>query len=383
MITGSRSPRIAIIGAGIGGIAAAVLLSDSGFNVMLYEQAPRFKRLGAGIHLAPNAFHVLRKVGIEAGLLANGLQPDSWVSRDYKTGDIMHRLPLGESAQARWGAPYMTVHRGTLHELLISAIPSGSLRLGKQLVRAEEVDAEVKLTFTDGTTEFADIVIGADGLNSVIREEILGPELPTPTGYAAHRAVFRCSVSSESFAWDECAKWWGPEAHMLVYYLNAKRDQLYFVTGVPGGENWDMTKSFLSTTREQTRAHFADWHPTIQSVIDAAEEITLWPLFERKPLPLWSQGRQVLLGDACHPMKPHMGQGAAMALEDAAVLSRYIAECGIDHYETAFKLYQEARSPRATQVQQVSHDNTWLQYDEDPSWCFGYNAVSVALDNVY
>lgn len=372
------TPRIAIIGAGLGGCAAAALMAQAGFDVRLYEQAPAFSRLGAGIHLGPNLMQVMRRVGIEKPLLEVGSQPDFWHSRDYRTGELSGRIPLLDS-QERYGAPYLTVHRGDFHELLVNAVPAGVLQYGKKLEKVEDTGDTVRLTFADGTIEFADIVVGADGVNSVIRESLLGPELPKHTGYAAHRAVFKTPPQPKALPFDMCTKWWADDRHMMVYYVTRAKDEIYFVTGVPGGENWDLNNRFTHSTKDELRETFAGWHPTVQTLIESADEITFWPLLERDPLPLWSRGRLVLLGDACHPMKPHMGQGAAMAIEDAGMLMRCLQELGPANHEAAFKLYEVNRAGRTTQVQTVSHENTWLRYDEDPGWCFGYNVFQVPL----
>jgi 6-hydroxynicotinate 3-monooxygenase len=372
------SPRIAIIGAGLGGCAAATLLHQLGFNVRLYEQAPAFSRLGAGIHLGPNLMHVMRRVGIEDQLVASGCEPDFWYSRDGRTAELMAKVPLDDSRE-RYGAPYLTIHRGDFAQLLADAVPAGVLQYGKRLQKVEDTGDEVHLAFADGTTATADLVVGADGVNSLIRESLLGPELPKHTGYAAHRAVFRTPSQALELPFDMCTKWWAEDRHMMVYYVTSRMDEIYFVTGVPGGENWDINQRFETSSKEELRATFAGWHPTVQALIEGAEEITFWPLLERDPLPLWSRGRMVLLGDACHPMKPHMGQGAAMAIEDAGMLARCLAELGPQRHEEAFKLYELNRTGRTARVQQVSHDNTWLRHDEDPSWCFGYNVFCVPL----
>lgn len=374
----TRKPRIGIIGAGLGGCAAATLLHKQGFQVQLYEQAPGFSRLGAGIHLGPNLMQVMRRVGIEDQLMAVGCQPDFWYSRDCVTGDIMAKVPLGDS-QERYGAPYLTVHRGDFHELLVKTVPADVLHYGKKLERVEDTGEIVHLYFADGSMESADLVIGADGVNSLIRESLLGPELPKHTGYAAHRAVFRVPTQSLALPFDMCTKWWAEDRHMMVYYVTRSMEEIYFVTGVPGGEDWDINIRFTDSTKEDLRDTFRGWHPTVQALIDGASEITFWPLLERDPLPLWSRGRQVLLGDACHPMKPHMGQGAAMAIEDAGMLVRCLIELGPENYEQAFKLYEANRTARTTHVQAVSHENTWLKSDEDPTWCFGYNVFEVPM----
>lgn len=372
-----KSPRIAVIGAGLGGAAAAALLHQAGFNVRLYEQAPQFSRLGAGIHLGPNVMKVMQKIGIADALSRTGSHPDFWFSRDWKTGEKIAEIPLGDYALSHYGANYLTVHRGDFHALMIEAIPDGVLSFDKRLTHVEDRGDAVFLSFADGTVEEADVVIGADGINSKIRDTLLGAELPKYTGYVGHRAVFPADTV-KSFAHDLCTKWWSDDRHMMVYYVTGKKDELYYVTGVPEA-TWDMSKSWVQSSRDEMKAAFEGWHEGVQSLIDASQNVTKWPLLERDPLPLWSRGRLVLLGDACHPMKPHMAQGAAMAIEDAAMLTRCFQQVGLTDYSTAFALYEANRNERASKVQLVSHNNTWLRTNENPDWCFGYDVFTVPL----
>ncbi|WP_031356556.1 FAD-dependent monooxygenase [Caballeronia sordidicola] len=370
-------PRIAIIGAGLGGTAAAALMQRAGYSVRLYEQAPAFSRLGAGIHLGPNVMKIMRRMDCEDALNVMGSHPDYWYSRDWKTGEAIAQIPLGEFALKEYGASYLTVHRGDFHALMTESVAPGTIEFNKCLSGIEELENEVRLTFADGSVETADIVIGADGVNSKIRDHLLGAEPPRYTGYVAHRAVFPASLlGSDPF--DLCVKWWSEDRHMMVYYVTSKRDEIYYVTGVPQAE-WPAGQSVAPSSRDEMREVFAGYHPSVQKLIDATPEVTKWPLLERDPLPLWSRGRLVLLGDACHPMKPHMAQGAAMAIEDAAMLTRCLDEVGATDYAGAFALYEANRAERASKVQLVSHNNTWLRTNEDPAWVFAYDVFNEPL----
>lgn len=375
----SKSPRIAIVGAGLGGASTAALMHQEGFNVHVYEQASSFSRLGAGIHVGPNVMRIMRRVGIEDAMNEQGSHPDYWYSRHWETGDILAQIPLGDYAVKNYGASYLTVHRGDFHELLMKALPSHIVSFGKTLTKVEDRGDDVVMHFTDGTTEVADIVIGADGVNSKIREELLGVEPPKYAGYLAHRAVFPTpEVKAGMLPFDACVKWWSDDRHMMTYFVTSKADELYYVTGVPV-EHWDLNDRWLPSSKDEMRETFRGWHPTVQALVEATVEVTKWSLLERDPLPLWSRGRLVLLGDACHPMKPHMAQGAAMAIEDGAMLTRCFKEVGVGNYNLAFSLYEANRAERASKVQKISHDNTWLRTNEDPSWCFGYDVFTVPL----
>jgi 6-hydroxynicotinate 3-monooxygenase len=372
-----KQQRVAVVGAGLGGTAAAGLLQRSGYDVKLYERAPAFSRLGAGIHVGPNVMKILRRIGCEDALNAMGSHPDFWLSRDGRTGEVIARIPLGDYAVKEYGSSYLTVHRGDFHALMTQAIAPERLAFGKGLSAVEDTGDEVRMTFSDGSVETADIVIGADGVNSKIRDHLLGAAPPRYTGYVAHRAVFPASLLGNK-PYDPCVKWWTADRHMMVYYVTENHDEYYYVTGVPQ-ETWPEGVSMVDSSREEMREAFADFHPDILNLIDVSPSITKWPLLERDPLPLWSRGRLVLLGDACHPMKPHMAQGAAMAIEDAAMLTRCFDEVGLSDYSTAFKLYEANRAERASKVQLVSHNNTWLKTNEDPSWVFGYDVFNVPL----
>jgi 6-hydroxynicotinate 3-monooxygenase len=369
MSTGNE--RIAIIGAGLGGAAAGALLQHAGFNVQIFEQAPSFSRLGAGIHMGPNVLKIFQRIGMDQKLIDISSTPAYWFSRDGLTGDYLSRIPL-----EGYGATYCTVHRGDLSALQMDTMTPGTVQFNKRLTRLEDNGSDVYLEFQDGTSARASIVIGADGINSRVRETLLGAEKPNYSGWVGHRAMISAEkLKKFDLTFEDCVKWWGPDRHMMVYYTTSRRDEYYYVTGVPHPA-WEFDGAFVQSSREEMSEAFAGYHPVIQALIEATDDVTKWPLFNRNPLPLWSQGRMVLLGDACHPMKPHMAQGAAMAIEDAAMLVRCLKEIGSQDYATAFRLYEASRRDRATQVQTVSNANTFLQTQEDPSWVYGYDVYA-------
>ena len=369
-----RHNNIAIIGVGLGGAAAGALLQRDGFKVDLYESAPAFARIGAGIHMGPNILKIFNRIGIDRKLVEISSKPTHWLSRDGITGEYLSRVPL-----EGYGATYCTIHRGDLHALQISTLEDGSVHYGKRLESVTDLGDEVLMTFADGSTATADIVIGADGINSRIRETLLGAEKPNYSGWVGHRALINADkLRKYDLEFEPCVKWWGPDRHMMVYYSTASHDEYYYVTGVPHPA-WEFDGAFVDSSREEMEEAFAGYHPVIQALIESTDEVTKWPLFNRNPLPLWSRGRLVLLGDACHPMKPHMAQGAAMAIEDAAMLARCLAETGLNDYGTAFRLYETSRRDRATRVQSVSNANTFLHHQEDPSWVYGYDIYADPL----
>jgi len=374
--------RIAVIGAGLGGAFAAALLQQAGFTVDVYEQADAFARLGAGIHVGPNVMKVFRRLGLEQALSDISSHPDFWFSRAGETGDYLSRIPLGDFALREYGAAYVTVHRAEMHELQLTAVAPGSIHFGKRLLSIEDRGNDVLMSFEDGTTATADIAIGADGINSKLREALLGEERPHYSGWVGHRALISADrLAGHGFdvsAFEDCVKWWTEDRHMMVYYTSGKRDEYYYVTGVPD-PTWDSDQAYLPSSGDEVREAFAGYCPLVHALIASSAEVTRWPLLNRSPLPLWSNGRMVLLGDACHPMKPHMAQGAAMAIEDAAMLARCLGETGLSDHGTAFALYEANRRERASRVQSVSNANTWLRTQEDPAWVFAYDVFTEEL----
>ncbi|WP_150301306.1 FAD-dependent monooxygenase [Pseudomonas profundi] len=371
--------EIAIIGAGLGGAAMAALLQQSGYACTVYEQAPGFSRLGAGIHIGPNVMKIFRHLGIEEKLISMASLPDYWFSRDGFSGDYMSRIKLGEFALKEYGAPYITIHRGDLHDLQMSVLKPGTVQFGRRLAAINDRGDDVEMVFSDGRIETASIVIGADGINSQVRQALLGPEAPSYSGWVGHRALISGDrLRDFGIDFEACVKWWSEDRHMMVYYTTSRQDEYYFVTGVPHPEP-DFDGAFTESSHEELFEAFKGYHSTVQALIECSESITKWPFRNRAPLPLWSKGRMVMLGDACHPMKPHMAQGACMAIEDAAMLTRCMVETGLTDFSSAFELYELNRKERASKVQAISNANTWLRTQEDPAWLFAYNALTVPL----
>lgn len=374
----NRHSQIAIVGAGLGGITAGLLLRDLGFDVRLYEQASGFSRIGAGIQLGPNVLKIMRRVGLEAETEAMGSKPDSWISRNWCDGEILADVPLNRR-RGFYGAAYVTVHRGDFHLMLARALGAGAIEYDCRLVGLEAEANHQRLMFENGGEAKADIVIGADGVDSKVREILLGAEDALYTGYVGHRSVFPAApLIDQGYDLDACAKWWSDDRHFVVYYLDGEQKEYYYVTGVPEA-TWDPALSHAPSSREEMHSAFAGYHPVVHAIIDASSSVKKWPLLTRNPLTLWSEGRTVLLGDACHPMKPHMAQGAAMAIEDAAILARCLSETGISRYSEAFDLYRANRIDRATRVQTNSNANTWLKSNENPDWVFTYDAIGLPL----
>jgi salicylate hydroxylase/6-hydroxynicotinate 3-monooxygenase len=369
---------IAIVGAGMGGMSAAITLRKAGFDVQVYEQAARFARIGAGIQMLPNSSNVLRGMGVLDRLRAIAFQPYSHLNRVWDTGEVKRELPMPEDM---YGAPFLCMHRADLHEALADAVPSEVVHLNKKLVGLEQRGNRVTLSFEDGTSAEADAVVGADGVHSLVRDIVVGPDAPIHRGRIAYRAVFDASRLGDMQIAPSRTKWWGPDRHIVIYYTTKNRTQLYFVTSVPEPADWITPESWSAKGDiEELRAAYQGFHPEVRNVLESCPDCHKWAILEREPLPTWSQGRVVLVGDACHPMTPYMAQGAATSIEDAAVLARSLEAVDGEDVEGAFRTYEASRKPRTSRIQAISSANTWMSGgDEDPSWLYGYDAWTVPL----
>jgi 6-hydroxynicotinate 3-monooxygenase len=371
----NQNKRIAVIGAGLGGLTAAGFLQRSGFTVKVFEQAPAFSRIGAGIILSANVCKVLRRLGLEDGLIAAGIKSQSYVSRAWNTGETMAEFAFDAEAERHYGGPYVHIHRGDLHSVLERGVTRGTIAFDHQLVDLTEAGGVLRLVFSNGATADADIVIGADGIRSKVREFVVDPKPPQFVGVTAYRAIFPAERLN-GFKIPDCTKWWGEDRHCLPYYLTGRRDEVYAIGVVPAS-GWDSDEASVPTTRERYLESFAGFHADLQRVLQAVESVSLWPVFDRERNDRWSSGRMVLLGDACHPMRPFMAAGGAMAVEDAAILSRCLAE--FDDPDQAFRCYEATRIPRVGKVQEISIANTWMRGPTETDWFYCYDACTAPL----
>ena len=369
---------IAVIGAGMGGLTTAAALQRAGIDVRVYEQAPQFMRLGAGIQIGCNAMKVLRGLGLEQTMRRQSFYPRSWNNKDYDSGDVRFDMMFGESAEERYGAPYLLGHRGDLHTALLSAADPESIHLDHRLIELDQRgDGTVRLAFANGAMADADGVIAADGVHSFVRQRLFG-ELPVNfTGRIAYRTVYP-AARLNGYTIGDCTKWWGPDRHIVIYYVKPDRSEVYFVTSQPEPgftvESWSATGDVT-----ELRDAFAHFHPEVRKVLEACPAVHKWALVDRDPLDRWCDGNVTLLGDACHPMTPYMAQGAAMAIEDAAIVSRCLQGVDRDGIAGAFRLFEAVRKPRTSRVQSSSRTNTWGKERIDPGWVYGYDAWNVPL----
>jgi 6-hydroxynicotinate 3-monooxygenase len=367
--------RIAVIGAGLGGLSAAGFLQRAGFPVTVYEQAPTFSRIGAGIILSANVTKALRRLGIERALVTAGITPHCYISRAWDTGETMYEIVFDAASEARFGGPYLNIHRGDLHAILERAVAANTIAFNHRLIGLEERDDGVRLSFANGARVDADVVIGADGIRSKVREYLLDDEPPRFVGAVAHRAIFPTERLG-GFKIPDCTKWWGRDRHILPYFMSSKRDEIYVIGVVPAAA-WDSDEPSMPSSREALMAAFAGFHDDLRRVLEAAEDVSLWPIYDRERDDRWSGSRIVLLGDACHPMRPFMAAGGAMAVEDAAILSRCLTI--FKDIGEAFRCYERTRIPRVAEVQRISIENSWMRGPTDTDWFYCYDPCTATL----
>ena len=369
--------RVAIVGAGMGGLATAAALRRIGIEVQVYEQAQQFARLGAGIQVGCNAMKVLRVLGLEPRMRQQSFYPRSWNNRDWRTGEVRFDMIFGESAERKFGAPYLLAHRGDLHAALASAVPEHCIKLSHKLVGLDETADGIRLSFADGTSASADAVVGADGVHSVVRDILFGATSVNFTGRIAYRTTYPAALLGGEKI-DDCTKWWGEDRHIVIYYVKPDRSEVYLVTSQPEPDFRIESWSAKGDVRELRKA-FAGFSHEVQRVLAACPEVHKWAIVDRDALVRWAEGNVTLLGDACHPMTPYMAQGAAMAIEDAAVLSRCLDGVAREGVADAFRRFETTRRERTTRVQDTSRRNTWLKEKTDTDWVYAYDAWSVPL----
>jgi 6-hydroxynicotinate 3-monooxygenase len=371
----NRKSRIAVVGAGLGGLTAAGFLQRAGFAVKVYEQAPTFSRIGAGIILSANVTKVLRRLGIEGALIAAGIKSQCYISRAWDTGETIYEIWFDAESDRRFGGPYLNIHRGDLHAVLERAVAPGTIAFDHCLVDLRQAGSAIQLEFAGGGSAEADLVIGADGIRSKVRDILLGPALPNFIGAAAYRAIFPAE-RLRGFKIPDCTKWWGRDRHCLPYFLTGRRDEVYAIGVVPVS-GWHGDDASVPSTRDAYLESFAGFHADLQRVLEAVESVSLWPIYDRERNDCWSGGRIALLGDACHPMRPFMAAGGAMAVEDGAILSRCLAR--FDDPAEAFRCYEATRISRVAEVQRISIANTWMGGPTDTDWFYCYDACTAPL----
>jgi salicylate hydroxylase len=401
MKTGKRGAmkkrKIIIAGAGLGGLAAASCLMKAGHEVEVYEQAAKLGEIGAGIQISANAQHVLRDLGLGPAIDAAGVRPGAYVFRLHDTGEVIQEFPLAEQHERVNGAPYTQMHRADFHQILVDKaceFRPDVIRLNKRVRGYVENEDSVELHFEDGTVARGDILIGADGLKSVVRAQMFGAAPAVYTGDGAWRLVVPIENLPKDILPPVMSVFMGPGGHVVCYYLRSGK-LLNFVglveTDEISEESWTMRFPW-----ERLKADYVGWHPVIQTIIDCAnrDECYRWSLHRREPTMNWSTKRVTLLGDSAHPTLPYLAQGAVMSIEDGAVFTRALAMS--DDIAEALQIYQRNRIDRTARIVRQSTENRALFHlgsqeairaafakrDEGAdrnAWLYSYNPLTVPL----
>jgi 2-polyprenyl-6-methoxyphenol hydroxylase-like FAD-dependent oxidoreductase len=348
--------RVAIVGAGVGGLAAAVALTRRGVAVDVYEQAPGLRELGVGVHVAANGSRILHRWGLGDRLDAVAVRPDGLEVRDARDGHVLVRQSLGPAWTTEFGAPYYTVNRSDLHRILAAELAPERLHLGRRLIGTRVGPDGVTMTFADGGTVEAAVLIAADGVHSRVRRTVAGDEQPVFSGTSAFRGLVPTATAPD-LSPRTMYVWSGGPKRMLCYPVAAGR--FFTFVGIVPDQRWQ-TESWTSPgDPDELRAAFAGWTGEVTAILSAVSETRRWALYDREPLDRWGEGRCTLLGDAAHPMLPHHGQGVSQALEDAVALAHFLSSDA--DAERALRRYEALRRPHTAQVQLGSRDSGTLR----------------------
>jgi 2-polyprenyl-6-methoxyphenol hydroxylase-like FAD-dependent oxidoreductase len=365
-------PRIGIIGGGIGGVALSGALRTLGLDSHIFERAPAFGEIGAGIQMTPNGVKVLRALGLWQPLSDVSFRPLCIVGRDWKTGHENFRTPLKDECPRLYGADFFHVHRVDLHRILTSLVPPDAVSFTMSCTSVRQTGRSTVATFADGSEFEADVLVGADGLHSVVRNALFGKESPRFTGMMCWRSVVPVPDGERlEFVSPDSSFWLGPHGHVVTYYVSGGR--AVNLVAIRETDAWVEESWNVPSTREEMIGGFPDWHPDLQQLFSRADTVLKWGLWDRDPMPTWTSDRVTLLGDAAHPMLPFLSQGAAMAIEDAYVLARALAEA--DDPRVALKRYERLRLPRTSRVQLESRKRGQTYHRHRPIQKMLRNAV--------
>jgi salicylate hydroxylase len=393
--------KVLIAGAGIGGLVAALALLKRGFDVEIYEQAHQLGEIGAGFQISANGARVLFDLGLEEPIRRVFMEPTGKEIRLWNSGETWKLFDLGVVSVERYGFPYFMIHRADLHTILVDAVKAMKpdvIHLGARVAGCRQDERSATLEFTDGSSATGDVLIGADGVHSVIRQALFGASDPVFTGCVAWRGLVPAGDLPEHIMRPVGTNWVGPGGHIVHYPL--RRGDLFNFVAVVERDDWQVESWTERGTNEECAADFAGWNEDIQTIISRLDAPYKWALLGREPMAEWSKGRTTLLGDACHPTLPFLAQGANMAIEDGLVLARCLE--AFDDVPEALRHYQDARMERTGKIVRGSADNAKRfhnstladaaeaeayvdrEFEESKvearyDWLFRYDATTVAI----
>jgi salicylate hydroxylase len=344
------SKPVLIAGGGIGGLAAALALSRAGIACHVLEQAPDFAEIGAGIQLGPNVFRAFQRLGIEESVSRTAVFVETLKMMDSISGEVINDVPLGDSIRERFGTPYAVIHRADLLLAILEACQAADLvqlSNGVSVAAYRTTSAGVSVTLEDGSTLDGAALVGADGLWSAVRGQMIGDGAPRVSGHIAYRAVLPLEEVPEDLRWDAATLWAGPRTHLVHYPL--RNWELFNLVAVFHSDRYEEGWNAVGAKDEMMRC-FEGVEDRPMRMLKKVDAWRMWVLCDRHPIAEWSEGPVTLLGDAAHPMLQYFAQGACMAIEDAVCLAEQ-AELADGDFPAAFQAYQKARYLRTARVQ--------------------------------
>lgn len=357
-----RRPKIAIIGGGIAGLAAALALFRRGVEVAVYEQAGTLSEIGAGVQMTPNAMKALFALGLEQAAMRVAFEPEGQVLRSWKSGRLIYRAPVRGVFREKFGAPHCSFHRADLLSILAAPLPAGIVRLGARCVAVEtggSGERSAAARFADGSEIEADIVVGADGIHSTVRHQLFGADRPRFTGCLCWRGLVPVERVPPGLVEPSSLNWMGPHGHVVHYYV--RHGEMVNFVAIHDTAEWTEESWIREADRDELMATYAGWHANLLRLFECSDRYFKWGLFDREPLPSWSRGRVTLLGDSAHAMLPFLAQGAAMGIEDGVVLAEWVSRLP-DDLDAALRRYEAMRVPRSRRAVLGSRERAKLNH---------------------